>query len=69
MTMRDSYSLVEGAQRLRYLRQLEAMAQAPKARQKKAIMARARRRRVRRHAGALLAGLLVGLVIGAVLAP
>ena len=36
---------------------------------RKAIMARARRRRVRRHAGALLAGLLVGLVIGAVMAP
>lgn len=67
--MEQAYNLVEGAQRLRYLRQLEAMSRKPKARQRKAMMARQRRRKLRANVITLIVGLGVGIAFGAVMAP
>lgn len=69
MTMEQAYSLVEGAQRLRYLRQLEAMARRPKARQKRAILTRARRRRLRQHVMTILTGMAFGAAFAALMTP
>lgn len=69
MTMEQAYSLVEGAQRLRYLRQLEAMARKPKTRQKRAILTRARRRRLRAHVLTVLTGMAMGAAFAALMTP
>ena len=69
MTVQQACDLVEGAKRLRYLRQLEAMARKPKARQKRAILARARRRRRLSWVWACLVGLLAGWAMGTQVGP